>query len=695
MSDAPPKSSQNAATDDFRFRAGDRIAGRYEVLAPIGRGGMGVVYRVRDHELEDVVALKVLHRDLVRSPEMLTRFRKEVKLARRVTHRNVARTFDIGEHEGERFLTMELIEGEPLSAILHMSGRLEVTRALDIGRQILEGMAAAHDAGIVHRDLKPENISVANDGRVVVMDFGIARANVVDDALKTSGEAWGTPAYMAPEQVEAADVDARADQYAFGALLFEMITGKAAWTGSSAYVIAAARLNSPPPDPLQHRPELSAELAALVIRCMAYDAAERFENARAVLAAIAALPPPEHDAPAAGPPSSKGRQPVASPVARAVSTGSASPAWARTTERFERRVGAEGFRDDIERQLVLMANASPSYRRVLEELDRLLASTAGRELHQRFEKVWQKRSFEGPFERPLLLLSSLRADARAEGKTHPLYESIAAETPDEIAVTREALQAALAQERIGLWIALRSRRVQTNEITRSLAWLWPATLAGAGGRARPLALFDIGTSAGLNLVAEAVDVPWRRSTGEPLTVSRDLDIRCRTGFDPRPLDIKKADDREWLKACIWPEQRQRMVRLEAAIRAFESTLPAPKLILVRASSAVARIQAATNPGELTIAFQTLVRGYIPVEERDAYEQGMRAWVAAGARGERMWSVLELEEIGRPESSCALDVHIATGDGVEVIRLARMSYHPDIVEVALGAEARMLEISSNP
>jgi hypothetical protein len=313
-----------------------------------------------------------------------------------------------------------------------------------------------------------------------------------------------------------------------------------------------------------------------------------------------------------------------------------------------------------------MADASPSYRHVLLELDALLASASGREL---------------------------RADARAEGATHPLYESIAAPDPDESKITSAALEAALATERLGLWIALRSRRVQTNEITRSLAWLWPATLARAGDRARPIALFDIGASAGLNLVAEAVDVPWRRSTRESLAVSRDLDIRRRTGFDPRPLDVKKPEDREWLRACIWPEQRERMSRLDAAIRAFEAAKPAAEVVLARASTAVGRIQAATKPGELTIAYQTLVRGYIPVEEREAYEDGMRAWVASGARGERIWSVLELEEIVRPESSCALDVHISTGAGVEIVRLGRMSYHPDIVDVPLEAEAQAIELAA--
>src|SRR5689334_13182235 len=159
---------------------------------------MGVVYRAHDHELEEVVALKVLHRDLMRSPEMLTRFRKEVKLARRVTSPNVARTFDIGEHQGERFLTMELVEGESLAAELEREGVLSTARVFAIAAEVCSGLSAAHAVGVVHRDLKPDNVLLAKDGGVKITDFGIAKART--DATRTQ-DPTGTPAYMAPEQV--------------------------------------------------------------------------------------------------------------------------------------------------------------------------------------------------------------------------------------------------------------------------------------------------------------------------------------------------------------------------------------------------------------------------------------------------------------------------------------------------------------
>lgn len=206
-------------------------------------------------------------------------------------------------------------------------------------------------------------------------------------------------------------------------------------------------------------------------------------------------------------------------------------------------------------------------------------------------------------------------------------------------------------------------------------------------------MFDVGASAGLNLVAEAVDVSWRRSTGEAIAIARDLDIRERRGFDPRPLDVRRPDDCEWLRACVWPGQLDRLARLDAAIAAFGAASPAPEIVLSRASSVPGRVEEATQkrPGHLAIAYQTLVRGYIPKGELDAYEAGMRAWLAAGARGERAWVLLELEELGRPELSCALDVHVGTGGAVEVVRLGRTSYHPETVDVTVGAEQRLVSL----
>jgi eukaryotic-like serine/threonine-protein kinase len=266
------------------------LAGRYEILGLIGVGGMGSVYRVRDLELEEVVALKVLRRDLNLTPELLDGFRREVKLARRVTHRNVARVFDIGEHEGERFLTMELVDGEPLSTVLARSGSLPVARALAITFGVCDGLAGAHAVGVVHRDLKPDNVLLAKEGRVVVTDFGIARAFADAGGTAGPGALVGTPAYMAPEQVEGQkDIDGRADIYALGALTYELFTGERAWPGESLFAVATARLTSPPPDARVKRPHLLASHAEFVMRCMARRPEDRFASAEQVLVELERL----------------------------------------------------------------------------------------------------------------------------------------------------------------------------------------------------------------------------------------------------------------------------------------------------------------------------------------------------------------------------------------------------------------------
>jgi serine/threonine protein kinase/tetratricopeptide (TPR) repeat protein len=272
-----------------------RLAGRYEILALVGAGGMGTVYRARDLELDETVALKVMRLELLSTPGILDRFRREAKLARRVTHKNVARVFDIGEHDGEKFLTMEFVEGEPLSAALARDGAFSLSRANTIASAVAEGLGSAHAAGVVHRDLKPDNVLLSPEGRVVITDFGIARALASaqrDDRdggpANTMGVFVGTPAYMAPEQVEGrADVDARADVYAFGALLYELYTGHRAWPGDAPLAVATARLIHPPPDPRVRRPDLPAPLAELVLRCLARAPDQRPANMGEVLAALA------------------------------------------------------------------------------------------------------------------------------------------------------------------------------------------------------------------------------------------------------------------------------------------------------------------------------------------------------------------------------------------------------------------------
>ncbi len=285
------------------------LGGRYQLLGLLGVGGMGSVYRARDIELDEVVALKMLRRDLVELPGMLERFRREVKLARRVTHKNVARTFDIGEHGPDRFLTMEYVEGEPLGNLMERYKQVPAAKIVEVAAGLCEGLGAAHAAGVIHRDLKPDNVLLARDGRVVITDFGIARG-FEPDALRTAGAPVGTPAYMAPEQVEgASEIDARVDLYALGVMLYECATGELPWKGGSPYVIAAARLSAPAPDPRRSARDLPDGLARVILRCLARRPEDRFPTAEAVGEALADItrPPPagEPPPPALEPPAPK------------------------------------------------------------------------------------------------------------------------------------------------------------------------------------------------------------------------------------------------------------------------------------------------------------------------------------------------------------------------------------------------------
>jgi len=204
---APPPSS---TWGGILLQTGTVLANRYEVLKMLGEGGMGAVYKARDIELDRTIALKVIRPELASKPDILQRFKQELILARQVTDRNVIRIFDMGESNGIKFITMEYVEGESLYEILSRQGKLPVKEALEIIRQMLRGLQAAHREGVVHRDLKPGNIMRDAQGRVVVMDFGLAR-DLSGDGMTRTGAMLGTMEYMSPEQAQAKEVDARSD----------------------------------------------------------------------------------------------------------------------------------------------------------------------------------------------------------------------------------------------------------------------------------------------------------------------------------------------------------------------------------------------------------------------------------------------------------------------------------------------------
>jgi len=259
---------------------GTRFAGRYRIDRLLGRGGMAVVYLAHDEVLDESVAVKVLVAPSERESERLDRFRREVRLARRVTHRNVARVFDLGEADGVHYLTMEWIDGDSLDRVLARDGRLPPADAVRIATDIADGLAAAHEAGIVHRDLKPGNVMLERSGRVAITDFGIARALAPDPAALTRG-VIGTPAYMAPEQRWGAGIDARTDLYGLGMLLFELIAGR---RPNATGTVSVEALDKGPD--LGERSGVSPAVRALVQQLLAVDPADRPGSAAAVAAAL-------------------------------------------------------------------------------------------------------------------------------------------------------------------------------------------------------------------------------------------------------------------------------------------------------------------------------------------------------------------------------------------------------------------------
>jgi eukaryotic-like serine/threonine-protein kinase len=285
----PSKSSKQSFTsfdsiDDARFIPGAMLAERYRIVGLLGKGGMGEVYRADDLKLGQAVALKFLPDQLLSDGAALARFHREVRVARQVSHRNVCRVYDIGEVDGRHFLSMEYIKGEELSSLLRRIGRLPQDKAVQIARQICAGLAAAHEAGVLHRDLKPSNVMIDEHGNARITDFGLAG---LEEEFREDEAYAGTPAYMAPEQLNGETFTVRSDIYSLGLVLYEVFTGRKAFeAGSLNELIKLRRSDTTPTTPTSIVKDLDPLIEKIIDRCLRRDSEQRPGAALQVAAAL-------------------------------------------------------------------------------------------------------------------------------------------------------------------------------------------------------------------------------------------------------------------------------------------------------------------------------------------------------------------------------------------------------------------------
>jgi serine/threonine-protein kinase len=324
VSPKPAPSAARFATSDSidlgAFTPGTMIGGRYRIIGLLGRGGMGEVYRADDLKLGQAVALKFLPKAVSADPGLLARFHAEVRLARQVSHPNVCRVYDIDEVEGQSFLSMEYVDGEDLASLLKRIGHLHGDKALEVARQLCAGVAAAHEKGVLHRDLKPANIMLDGRGRVRITDFGLA---VVGADAGDVREVAGTPAYMAPEQLEGKAASVRSDVYALGLVLYEIYTGKRAFDAPTLAEIRRKHSEDAPAPPSSVTSGIDPVVERVILRCLEKDARSRPASALQVASAL-----PGGDPLAAA--IAAGETPSPEMVAAAGEEGTlaAGPAWA-------------------------------------------------------------------------------------------------------------------------------------------------------------------------------------------------------------------------------------------------------------------------------------------------------------------------------------------------------------------------------
>jgi serine/threonine protein kinase len=309
LSDVPeassliPDAAAQSASPYLSSSALATLGRRYDILGEAGHGSMGNVYKARDRETGETVAIKILKPEIASDQAMMGRFKNELLFARKITHKNVCRVHDFNRIGGIAYTSMEFVEGESLRSVLNRFGGLPLRKGIAVALQICSGLKEAHAQGIVHRDLKPENVMIDGQGNVKIMDFGIARS--MEALTRMTGSMLGTPAYMAPEQVAGKPVDYRTDIYSLGLMLYEMFTGKQAFQADTAVAVALKQMRESPTPPHEIDPNIPVAIERAILKCLEKEPAKRFQSLAELESVLrtpaTTAPPPMPVAPVATP----------------------------------------------------------------------------------------------------------------------------------------------------------------------------------------------------------------------------------------------------------------------------------------------------------------------------------------------------------------------------------------------------------
>jgi serine/threonine protein kinase/tetratricopeptide (TPR) repeat protein len=278
IDDVQPSITQTIETPREELTTGSTFAGRYQIIEELGKGGMGKVYKAVDTRINEKIAIKLIKPEIASDKNTLERFGNELKLARKIAHKNVGKMFDINEEQGIHYITMEYVPGQDLKGLIKQTGQLAVGTSISIAKQICEGLSEAHKAGVIHRDLKPNNILIDREGQVRIMDFGIARS-LKEKGITGAGVMIGTPEYMSPEQAQAKEVDQRSDIYSLGVVLYEMVTGRVPFDGDTALSIAMKHKGESPINPKEYNAQIPDDFGRAILKCLEKEKEERFQSA--------------------------------------------------------------------------------------------------------------------------------------------------------------------------------------------------------------------------------------------------------------------------------------------------------------------------------------------------------------------------------------------------------------------------------